>query len=172
MVLKDRILFFGDATVNIEPSAEELAEIALMAANLARYHFDVTPRVAMLSFSNFGSVDHPLARKVKDATAIARARQPTLVIECEMQADTALVPEISEQAFPHSAIAGNANVLIFPDLQAGNIAYKLVQRLANAEVIGPILTGLRKPVNVLNHYSSVTEIANITAITTVLANAG
>jgi malate dehydrogenase (oxaloacetate-decarboxylating)(NADP+) len=172
MVLKDRILFFGDATVNIEPSADELAEIALMAANLARYHFDLTPRVAMLSFSNFGSVDHPLARKVKDATAIARARQPTLVIEGEMQADTALVPEISEQAFPHSAIAGNANVLIFPDLQAGNIAYKLVQRLANAEVIGPILTGLRKPVNVLNHYSSVTEIANITAITTVLANAG
>jgi malate dehydrogenase (oxaloacetate-decarboxylating)(NADP+) len=172
MVLKDRILFFGDATVNIEPSAEELAEIALMAANLARYHFDLTPRVAMLSFSNFGSVDHPLARKVKEATAIARARQPTLVIEGEMQADTALVPEISEQAFPHSAIAGDANVLIFPDLQAGNIAYKLVQRLANAEVIGPILTGLRKPVNVLNHYSSVTEIANITAITTVLANAG
>jgi malate dehydrogenase (oxaloacetate-decarboxylating)(NADP+) len=172
MVLKDRILFFGDATVNIEPSADELAEIALMAANLARYHFDLTPRVAMLSFSNFGSVDHPLARKVKEATAIARARQPTLVIEGEMQADTALVPEISEQAFPHSAIAGNANVLIFPDLQAGNIAYKLVQRLANAEVIGPILTGLRKPVNVLNHYSSVTEIANITAITTVLANAG
>ncbi|MGH7503044.1 MAG: NADP-dependent malic enzyme [Longimicrobiales bacterium] len=172
MVLKDRILFFGDATVNIEPSADELAEIALMAANLARYHFDLTPRVAMLSFSNFGSVDHPLARKVKDATAIARARQPTLIIEGEMQADTALVPEISETAFPHSAIAGNANVLIFPDLQAGNIAYKLVQRLAGAEVIGPILTGLRKPVNVLNHYSSVTEIANITAITTVIANAG
>jgi malate dehydrogenase (oxaloacetate-decarboxylating)(NADP+) len=172
MVLKDRILFCGDATVNIEPTAEELAEIALMAANLARYHFDLTPRVAMLSFSNFGSVDHPFARKVKEATAIARARQPTLVIDGEMQADTALVPEISETVFPHSAIAGDANVLIFPDLQAGNIAYKLVQRLANADVIGPILTGLKKPVNVLNHYSSVAEIANITAITTVLANAG
>ena len=172
MVLKDRILFFADATVNIEPSADELAEIALMAANLARYHFDMTPRVAMLSFSNFGSVDHPLARRVKEAVATARARQPSLVIEGEMQADTALVPEISLTMFPHSAIGGDANVLIFPDLQSGNIAYKLVQQLAGAEVIGPILTGLRKPVNVVNHYSSVPEIANITAITTVLANAG
>ncbi|MCI0436826.1 MAG: NADP-dependent malic enzyme [Gemmatimonadetes bacterium] len=172
MVLKDRILFFADATVNIEPTADELAEIALMAANLARYHFDLTPRVAMLSFSNFGSVDHPLARRVKEAVATARARQPSLVIEGEMQADTALVPEISLTTFPHSAIGGDANVLIFPDLQSGNIAYKLVQQLAGAEVIGPILTGLRKPVNVVNHYSSVTEIANITAITTVLANAG
>ncbi len=172
MVLKDRILFFADATVNIEPSADELAEIALMAANLARYHFDMTPRVAMLSFSNFGSVDHPLARRVKEAVATARARQPSLLIEGEMQADTALVPEITRNTFPHSTIGGDANVLIFPDLQSGNIAYKLVQQLAGAEVIGPILTGLRKPVNVLNHYSSVPEIANITAITTVLANAG
>jgi malate dehydrogenase (oxaloacetate-decarboxylating)(NADP+) len=158
--------------VNIEPTSDQLAEIALMAANVARYHFDMTPRVAMLSFSNFGSVDHPHARKVKEATAIARARQPALIIDGEMQADTALVPEIVEKTFPHSAIAGDANVLIFPDLQSGNIAYKLIQHLAKAELIGPILVGLRKPVNVVNHYSSVSEIVNITAITTVMANAG
>jgi malate dehydrogenase (oxaloacetate-decarboxylating)(NADP+) len=172
VVLKDRILVVADATVNIEPTADELAEIALMAANVARYHFDITPRVAMLSFSNFGSVDHPHTRKVKEATAIARARQPSLVIEGEMQADTALVPEIVEKTFPHSAIAGDANVLIFPDLQSGNIGYKLIQHLAKAELIGPILVGLRKPVNVLNHYSSVSEIVNIAAITTIMANAG
>jgi malate dehydrogenase (oxaloacetate-decarboxylating)(NADP+) len=172
VLLKDRILVVADATVNIEPTADELAEIALMAANVARYHFDMTPRVAMLSFSNFGSVDHPHTRKVKEATAIARARQPSLVIEGEMQADTALVPEIVEKTFPHSAIAGDANVLIFPDLQSGNIGYKLIQHLAKAELIGPILVGLRKPVNVLNHYSSVSEIVNIAAITTIMANAG
>jgi malate dehydrogenase (oxaloacetate-decarboxylating)(NADP+) len=172
MVLKDRVLVVADATVNIEPTAEELAEIALMAANVARYYFDMTPKVAMLSFSNFGSVDHPHARKVREATAIAKARQPSLLIEGEMQADTALVPEICETTFPHSAIVGDANVLVFPDLQSGNIAYKLIQQLAKAEVIGPILVGLKKPVNVLNHYSSVAEIANIAALTTVMANAG
>jgi malate dehydrogenase (oxaloacetate-decarboxylating)(NADP+) len=171
VVLKDRVLVIADATVNIEPNADELAEIALMAASVARYQFDMTPRVAMLSFSNFGSVDHPHALKVKEATAIARARQPSLIIEGEMQADTALVPEICQTTFPHSAIVGDANVLIFPDLQSGNIAYKLIQQLAKAELIGPILVGLRKPVNVLNHYSSVSEIANITAITTMMANA-
>jgi malate dehydrogenase (oxaloacetate-decarboxylating)(NADP+) len=172
VVLMDRLLIIADATVNIEPTSDQLAEIALMAANVARYHFDMTPRVAMLSFSNFGSVDHPHARKVKEATAIARARQPALIIDGEMQADTALVPEIVEKTFPHSAIAGDANVLIFPDLQSGNIAYKLIQHLAKAELIGPILVGLRKPVNVVNHYSSVSEIVNMTAITTVMANAG
>jgi len=172
MVLKERVLVVADATVNIDPTPEELAEISLMAANVARYHFDMTPRVAMLSFSNFGSVDHPFARKMKEATAIAKARQPSLIIDGEMQADTALVPEIVANTFPHSAITGDANVLIFPDLQSGNIAYKLIQQLAKAELIGPILVGLKKPVNVLNHYSSVAEIANITAITTVMANAG
>jgi malate dehydrogenase (oxaloacetate-decarboxylating)(NADP+) len=172
VVLKERVLVIADATVNIEPTADQLAEIALMAANVARYYFDMTPKVAMLSFSNFGSVDHPHARRVREATAIAKARQPQLVIDGEMQADTALVPEICETTFPHSAIEGDANVLIFPDLQSGNIAYKLIQQLAKAELIGPILVGLKKPVNVLNHYSSVSEIANIVAITTVMANAG
>jgi phosphotransacetylase len=125
----------------------------------------------MLSFGNFGSVKHPFTEKVKRAVALARAQQPDLVIEGEMQADTALVPEICDTAFPHSAVRGDANVLIFPDLQSGNIAYKLIQRLAGADVIGPILMGLAKPVNVLNHYSSVSEIANMAAITAVMAGA-
>jgi malate dehydrogenase (oxaloacetate-decarboxylating)(NADP+) len=171
MVLQERVLFFADTTVNIEPSAAELAEIALMSAALARHHFDMEPRVAMLSFGNFGSVKHPFTEKVKQAVSLALEQEPGLVIEGEMQADSALVPEICDTAFPHSAIRGDANVLIFPDLQSGNIAYKLVQRLAGADVIGPILTGLRKPVNVLNHYSSVSEITNMAAITAVMAGA-
>lgn len=169
MVMKDHVLFFADATVNIELNAQEMAEVAVMSAAIAREHFDIEPRVAMLSFGNFGSVKHPFTEKVKQAVSIAREREPGLVIEGEMQADTALVPEICDTAFPHSQIRGDANVLIFPDLQSGNIAYKLVQHLAGAEVIGPILMGLCKPVNVLNHYSSVSEIANMAAITAVLA---
>ncbi|MGH7554277.1 MAG: phosphate acetyltransferase [Longimicrobiales bacterium] len=171
MVMKERVLFFADTTVNIEPTAEELADIAVMSAAIARDHFDIEPRVAMLSFGNFGEVKHPFTEKVKRAVVIAREREPELLIEGEMQADTALVPEICDTAFPHSEVHGDANVLIFPDLQSGNISYKLVQRLAGADVIGPILTGLRKPVNVLNHYSSVSEIANMAAITAVLAGA-
>lgn len=169
MVMKDHVLFFADATVNIELTAQELAEVAVMSAAVARDYFDIEPRVAMLSFGNFGSVKHPFTEKVKQAVSVAREREPDLVIEGEMQADTALVQEICDTAFPHSTIRGDANVLIFPDLQSGNIAYKLVQHLAGAEVIGPILMGLRSPVNVLNHYSSVSEIANMAAITAVLA---
>jgi malate dehydrogenase (oxaloacetate-decarboxylating)(NADP+) len=171
MVVNDRVLFFADATVNIEPSAEELAEIALNAASIAQKHFDIEPRVAMLSFSNFGSVDHPFARRMAEATRLARQARPGLIIDGEMQPDTALVPEIVEANFPHSRIRGDANVLIFPNVQSGNISLKLVQRLAGGEVIGPILMGMRKPVNALNYYSTVTEIVNIAAITTVLAGA-
>jgi malate dehydrogenase (oxaloacetate-decarboxylating)(NADP+) len=169
MVLKDKVLFFADATVNIDPSAEELAEIAVMAALIAKEDFSIEPRVAMLSFSNFGSVKHPYAEKMRRATAIAKRLAPDLVLDGEMAADTALVPEICRTTFPHSRIAGDANVLIFPGLTSGNVAYKLVQHLAGAEVIGPILMGLKRPVNVLNHYSSVSEIVNITAITAVMA---
>jgi malate dehydrogenase (oxaloacetate-decarboxylating)(NADP+) len=169
MVLKDKVLFFADATVNIDPSAEELAEIALMSALIAREDFGIEPRVAMLSFSNFGSVKHPFTDKMRRATEIAKKLAPGLVVDGEMAADTALVPEICETTFPHSKIAGDANVLIFPGLTSGNVAYKLVQHLAGAEVIGPILMGLKRPVNVLNHYSSVSEIVNITAITAVMA---
>ena len=169
MILKKKILFFADATVNIDPTPEQLAEIALMSADFARSYFDIDPRVAMLSFSNFGSVKHPRARKVEIATRIAQERRPDLVIDGEIQADTALVPDLARSAFPHSSIVGDANVLIFPDLESGNMAYKLVQHLARAEVVGPILLGLDRPVNILNHYSSTGEIVNIAAITAVMA---
>jgi malate dehydrogenase (oxaloacetate-decarboxylating)(NADP+) len=171
LIVQDRVLFFADATVNIEPNAEELAEIAIAASDIARRYFDMEPRVAMLSFGNFGSVDHPFAQKMARATDIARHRQPGLVIDGEMAPDTALVPEIVEANFPHSRIRGDANVLIFPNVQSGNISLKLVQRLAGAEVIGPILIGLNRPVNALNYYSSVQEIVNITAITAIMAGA-
>jgi malate dehydrogenase (oxaloacetate-decarboxylating)(NADP+) len=171
MVMKDRVLFFADATVNIEPNAEELAEIAVSAATVARRFFDIEPRVAMLSFGNFGSVDHPFAQKMARATEIARQREPGLVVEGEMAPDTALVPEIAEANFPHSRIRGNANVLIFPNVQSGNIALKLVHRIAGGEVIGPILMGMNKPVNALNYFSSVQEIVNITTITAIMAGA-
>ncbi|MBI1850871.1 MAG: NADP-dependent malic enzyme [Planctomycetes bacterium] len=169
MVLKDKVLFFADATVNIEPTADDLAEIALLAADAVRRYFDQEPRVAMLSFSNFGSSRHPFAAKVAAAVEKLKAADPTLVVDGEMQADTALVPEIVAKAFPHSAIKGDANILIFPDLQSGNVAYKLVQLLGRAEIVGPIIMGLRKPVSVLNHHSSVQEIVNITALTAVAA---
>jgi malate dehydrogenase (oxaloacetate-decarboxylating)(NADP+) len=169
VVFRKRVMFFADATVNIEPDAGALAEIAVLAGRTVRALFDTEPRVAMLSFSNFGSVDHPLAKRVAEAVRLAREADPALVVDGEMQADTALVPEIVASAFPFSSIRGDANVLIFPDLQSGNIAYKLAQRLAEAEVIGPILMGMRRPVNVVNHWSSVSEIVNIAAITSLQA---
>ncbi|CAN5755657.1 NADP-dependent malic enzyme [soil metagenome] len=169
VVIRDRVLFFADATVNIDPSADELAGIALSAATIAKSYFDIEPRVAMLSFGNFGSVNHAFAKKMADATAIARQRRPDLVIDGEMAPDTALVPEIAEANFPHSLIRGDANVLIFPNVQSGNISLKLVQQLAGADVIGPILMGLNRPVNALNYYSSVQEIVNIAAITAIMA---
>jgi malate dehydrogenase (oxaloacetate-decarboxylating)(NADP+) len=169
VVVRERVLFFADATVNIDPGAEELAEIAVAAANIASGYFDIEPRVAMLSFSNFGSVDHPYAEKMARATAVARRLKPDLVVDGEMAPDTALMPEIVEANFPHSRIRGDANVLIFPNVQSGSISLKLVQRLAGADIIGPILMGLNKPVNALNYYSSVQEIVNSATITAVMA---
>src|SRR6185503_15558506 len=162
-------LFFADATVNIEPDARTLAEVAVATGRAVREYFDTVPKVAMLSFSNFGSVDHEQSRRSAEAVRLAKEWDPTLIIDGEMAADTALVPELARQAFPMSAIQGDANVLVFPDLQAGNIAYKLVQHLAGAELIGPVLVGLDKPINVLNHFSSVDEIVNIAAITGIQA---
>jgi malate dehydrogenase (oxaloacetate-decarboxylating)(NADP+) len=170
VVVGERVLFFADATVNIEPTAEELGEIAVAAAGIARSYFDVEPRVAMISFGNFGSVDHPFAQRMAQATAHARRLKPDLVVDGEMAPDTALVPEIVEANFPHSQIRGDANVLIFPNVQSGNISLKLVQQLAGADIIGPILMGLNKPVNALNYYSSVQEIVNITTITAIMAD--
>jgi malate dehydrogenase (oxaloacetate-decarboxylating)(NADP+) len=169
LIVRDRVFFFADATVNIDPTAEEIAEIAVSAAHVARRFFDVEPRVAMLSFGNFGSVDHPFAHKMARATELARLRDPGLIVEGEMAPDTALVPEIVEANFPHSRIRGNANVLIFPNVQSGNISLKLVQRIAGGDTIGPILMGLNKPVNALNYFSTVQEIVNITTITAIMA---
>lgn len=158
--------FLADATVNIEPTAEDLAEIAIMTANKART-FDVEPRVAMLSFSNFGSSRHPLAQKVARAVEIIRRRDPDLQVDGEMQADTAVVPAIIEQTYPFSTLRGGANVLVFPNLEAGNIAYKLLMRIGGAEAIGPILMGLSKPVHVLQRGCEVDDIVKIAAIAAV-----
>ncbi len=174
MVFKDRVLFFADATVNIEPSAEDLADIALLCAKEVR-RFDVEPRVAMLSFSNFGSTRHPLADKVRQAVEIVRRRNPDFIIDGEMQANTAVAPEIIDEVYPFSPLkgTGGANVLIFPNLEAGNVAYKLLQTLGGAEAIGPILMGMRKPVHVLQigDFNEV-DVVNMTAIAVVDAQAG
>jgi malate dehydrogenase (oxaloacetate-decarboxylating)(NADP+) len=163
-----QLYFLADTTVNIEPSAEDLAEIAIEAAYTAR-RFDVEPRIAMLSFSNFGSTRHPLSDKVAAATRILKRRVPALMVDGEMQADTAVVPEIVEETYPFSTLHGGANVLIFPDLEAGNIAYKLLMRIGGCEAIGPILMGLSKPVHVLQRGAEVNEIVNVTAIAVVEA---
>jgi malate dehydrogenase (oxaloacetate-decarboxylating)(NADP+) len=164
MVLKKRVLFFADTTVNIEPTAEELADIAVQTAQMAQKFTLQEPRVAMLSFANFGSSNHPFAMKVSRAVEIIKYRAPELVVDGEMQADTALTPAISKESFPFNMVPGNANVLIFPDLQAGNIAYKLMQRLADAETVGPILVGMNKPVFVLQQNSDISDVVNMAAI--------
>ncbi len=163
---RNDIYFLADCTVNIEPAAEDLAEIAVCTAEMAR-RFNVEPRVAMLSFSNFGSTRHPLAEKVRRAVELARRREPSLIVDGEMQADTAVVPEIIEETYPFSTLKGGANVLIFPNLEAGNIAYKLLARIGGAEVIGPILMGTSKPVHVLQRGADVNDIVNVAAIAVV-----
>jgi malate dehydrogenase (oxaloacetate-decarboxylating)(NADP+) len=168
MVLKERTIFFADTTMNVEPNAETLAEIAILTAQTARF-FNMEPRISMLSYSNFGDSRDPLPTRVAAAVKIVKEKMPNLVIDGEMMADAALTPEICKEQFPHSAIQGNANVLIFPGLASGNIGYKLVKVLAKADAIGPILMGMAKPVNVLNYYSTVTDIVNLTAITAVSA---
>lgn len=166
MIFKDDVMFFADTTVNIEPSAEDLAEIALCTAEEVK-RFDIKPRVAMLSFSNFGSTNHPFANKVQRAVEIVKAKDPNLIIDGEMQADTAVVPEILSNTYPFSTLKSKANVLIFPDLQSGNIAYKLMERLGGAKAVGPILMGMNKSVHALQRSSSVDDIVNLTAIAVV-----
>jgi malate dehydrogenase (oxaloacetate-decarboxylating)(NADP+) len=162
------LYFLADATVNIEPSAEDLAEIAILAADTAR-RFDVEPRVALLSFSNFGSARHPLSDKVRRAVEMLHRNAPGLMADGEMQADTAVTPEIIEGTYPFSTLKGGANVLIFPNLEAGNVAYKLLARLGRCETIGPILSGLSKPVHVLQRGAEVAEIVNMAAVAVVEA---
>jgi malate dehydrogenase (oxaloacetate-decarboxylating)(NADP+) len=162
LIAQGKVYFFSDATVNIDPSAEDLAEIACLAADFAR-QLEVTPCVALLSFSNFGSTRHPHAQKVERAVALVKARRPDLQVDGEMQADVAVSSRLLEERFPFSAIR-DANVLIFPDLQSGNIAYKLLRHLGGAQVIGPILLGTGAPVHVLQAGDSVDEIVSIAAV--------
>jgi len=163
LIFKGRLLVLADTTVNVDPTAEELAEIAILTAETAR-RFDLEPKVAMLSFSNFGSTRHPAAEKVREAVRILKERRPDLIVDGEMQADTAVMREVAHHDYPWSVIQGDANVLIFPNLDAANSAYKLLWRLAGAEVIGPILQGLAKPVHVLQRGVDVNDIVNMAAI--------
>lgn len=163
VVLKDRVLFFSDCTLNVNPSAEDLASIAIDAAEIAQY-FEIEPRIAMLSYSNFAA-KHESPQKMKRAAEIVKDRFPHLIVDGEMQADTAVDPSIILEQFNFSELKKGANILMFPDLSSGNIAYKLLQRLGNAEILGPFLLGLRKPAHTLQRSCSVNDIVNTVALT-------
>ena len=169
MILQQDLMFFADTTVNIDPDAETLAEIALLSAGFVK-RLGIEPRIAMLSFSNFGSARHPQSNRVREATEIVKQRAPELQIDGEMQADTAVVQDILEHSFPFSGLKQPANVLIFPDLNAANTSYKLLARLGGAEAIGPILLGMAKPVHILQRGSQAADILNLAAIATVDAH--
>jgi malate dehydrogenase (oxaloacetate-decarboxylating)(NADP+) len=166
MVLGNRPYLLADTTVNIDPSAEELADIALMAADRA-VEFDLVPRVAMLSFSSFGSTRHPRSDKVAAAVELVKARRPELMIDGEMMADAAVSQVLRDEDYPFSSLVGEANVLVFPSLEAANTCYKLLQHLGGATAIGPILMGTRLPVHVLVRGAEVTDIVNDAAIAAV-----
>jgi malate dehydrogenase (oxaloacetate-decarboxylating)(NADP+) len=162
MIVKGRVFIFTDTTVNIEPDSETLAGIAILANDFAKT-LDIQPRVAMLSFSNFGSTPHPLSQRPRDAVSIVNERRPDILIDGEMQADTAVVEAIIEERYPFSQVK-DANVLVFPDLGSANIAYKLLARLTDAEAIGPILLGVGAPVHVLQAGDEVEDIVTMTAV--------
>lgn len=159
------LLVFADCAVNPNPTAQELAEIAVSTANTTKAIAGFEPRVAMLSFSTKGSAKHELVDKVVEATRLAKAMSPELAIEGELQADAALVPAIGQSKAPGSTIAGHANVLVFPDLQSGNIGYKMVERFSGTQAVGPVLQGMAAPINDLSRGCSVDDIVNMIAIT-------
>ncbi len=167
---RNKLYFLADCTVNIDPSSEDLAEIAWCAAETAR-RFDVEPRVAFLSFSNFGSSRHASSEKVRRAVEILHRKAPHLVADGEMQADTAVLPERVESTYPFSTLRGGANVLVFPNLDAGNIAYKLLGALGGTQILGPILMGPSKPVHVLQRDASVADVVHLAALAAVEAGA-
>ncbi len=163
---KGEVFFLADTSVNIEPTAEDLVEIALCTAHMAR-RFEIVPRVAMLSFSSFGSVDHPVNDKVRKAVELLNYADPTLIVDGEIAADDALSPEVIEQQYPFSTLKGGANVLIFPDLASANIAMRLLSKIGGGENIGPILMGMSRPVHVLHRTATVEEIVSVAAIAVV-----
>jgi malate dehydrogenase (oxaloacetate-decarboxylating)(NADP+) len=165
MLVQDRIYFFTDATVITEPTAEQLAAIAINAAELAQ-RFDIEPRIAMLSFSNFGSTAHEQANKVRQATELVKKLRPELQVDGEMQADVAVVPELMQRHYPFSQVK-DANILVFPHLAAANTAYKLLNHLGGAEAIGPILVGMAKPIHVLATGADVRDIVNVAILAAV-----
>lgn len=171
MILKDKhfgedgMMVFADCAVHPNPTAEELAEIAVATGRTTRAIAGFEPKIAMLSFSTKGSAKHEMVDKVANATKLAKEMAPDLKIEGEIQSDAAIIPEIGQKKAPGSEIAGQANVLVFPTLETGNIAYKLVQRMAHAEAIGPVLQGMAAPINDLSRGCSVSDIVNLVAIT-------
>lgn len=161
----DGVLVFADCAVMPDPDAQQLAEIAVTSAQTAKSIVGLEPKVAMLSFSTNGSAKHPFVDKVVEATKIAKEKNPSLMIDGELQLDAAIIKEVGELKAPGSSVAGKANVLVFPGLEAGNIGYKLVQRLAGAEAIGPVLQGMAAPINDLSRGCSVNDIVNMVAVT-------
>lgn len=166
---EEGMLLFADCAVNPNPNYKELAEIAITTADTAKNVCKIEPRIAMLSFSTMGSADHEMVEKVRRATELAKELRPDLLIDGEMQLDAAIVESVAKQKAPNSIVAGKANILVFPDLQSGNIGYKLVQRFANAEAVGPICQGFDKPINDLSRGCSVDDIVNVVALTAVQA---
>ena len=162
---EDGLMLFADCAVHPDPTASELAQIAVSTGKTARAIAGIEPKIAMLSFSTKGSAKHPMVDKVVEATKLAKEMAPDMQIDGEMQADAAIVTSVGKKKAPNSNIAGEANVLVFPDLQSGNISYKLVQRIAKAEAIGPILQGMAAPINDLSRGCSVSDIVNLIAIT-------
>jgi malate dehydrogenase (oxaloacetate-decarboxylating)(NADP+) len=168
LIIKNKLYFFGDTTVNIDPTPDQLVEITLMCAETAR-RFGVDPKIALLSFSNFGSAKHPKVTNVQKAVEILHRDYPDMVVDGEMQADTATDVDILRPTFPFSKLQDQANVMIFPDLHSGNIAYKLMIKLGGADPIGPILMGMKKPVHALHRSNDVDQIVVMAALATVEA---